>query len=139
MEFSWNLGILSRIWSGFESRQNHAVARNPGVSMSGQVLFHPSHICQFGESDQGLIVWPSNRQPLPHGSSGFSSIRLSEASIKSTTDVLNPNVHHRRRTTGKAFDMPSLPLALSSFYWDCIHCKSLNISYLRIKLTRMRL
>jgi hypothetical protein len=23
--------------------------------MSGQVLFHPSHICQIGESDQGLI------------------------------------------------------------------------------------
>ena len=22
--------------------------------MSGQVLFHPSHICQIGESDQGL-------------------------------------------------------------------------------------
>ena len=77
--------------------------------MSGQVLVHPSHICQVGESDQGLIVWPSNRQPLPHGSSGFSSIRLSEASIKSTTDVLNPDVHHRCRTTGKAFDMPSLP------------------------------
>ena len=26
--------------------------------MSGQVLIHPSHICQIGESDQGLIVWP---------------------------------------------------------------------------------
>ena len=34
--------------------------------MSGQVLFHPSHVCQIGESDQGLIVWPSNPQPLPH-------------------------------------------------------------------------
>ena len=48
--------ILSRIWSGFESRQNHAVARNPGVSMSGQVLFHPSHICQIGAADQGRFV-----------------------------------------------------------------------------------
>ena len=105
----WNLGILSRISSGFESQQNHAITRNPGGGMSGQALFHPSHICQIGESDQGLIVWPSNRQPLPHGSSGFSSIRLSEASVKSTTDVLNPDVHHRLRTTGKAFDMPSLP------------------------------
>ena len=41
--------------------------------MSGQALFHPSHICQIGESDQGLIVWPSNRQPLPHGSSDVIS------------------------------------------------------------------
>ena len=57
--------ILSRISSGFESRQNHA-ARNPGVGSVGQVLVHPSHICQIGESDQDPIVWPSNPQPLPH-------------------------------------------------------------------------
>jgi hypothetical protein len=25
--------------------------------MSGQVLFHPSHICQIGESDQGLSAY----------------------------------------------------------------------------------
>jgi hypothetical protein len=56
MEFSWNPGILSRISGGFESRPNHAVARNPGVGMSGQVLFHPSHICQIGESDQGRFL-----------------------------------------------------------------------------------
>lgn len=39
---------------------------NPGAGSVGQVLVHPSHICQIGESDQGLIVWPSNPQPLPH-------------------------------------------------------------------------
>jgi hypothetical protein len=48
--------ILSRIPAGFESRQNHAVARNLGVGMSGQVSVHPSHLCQIGESDQGLIA-----------------------------------------------------------------------------------
>ena len=53
MEFSWNLAILSRISSGFEPRQNHAAARNPGVGMSSKVLVHPSHICQIGASDQG--------------------------------------------------------------------------------------
>ena len=101
--------ILSRIPVGFESRQNHGITRNPGVGISSQKLIHPSYLCQIGAVDQGLIFWTSNRQPLPHGSSSFSSIRLSEASIKSTTDVLNPDVHHRRRRTGKAFDMPSLP------------------------------
>ena len=35
--------------------------------MSGQVLVHPPHICQIGESDQGLIIWPSNSLHLPHG------------------------------------------------------------------------
>ncbi len=34
--------------------------------MFGQVLFHPSYLCQIGAADQGLIVWPSNPQPLPH-------------------------------------------------------------------------
>jgi hypothetical protein len=33
------------------------------------VAIHPSHICQIGESDQGLIVWPSNPLCLPHGCS----------------------------------------------------------------------
>jgi hypothetical protein len=26
--------------------------------MSGQVLVHPSHICQIGESDQGVFYFP---------------------------------------------------------------------------------
>ena len=38
--------------------------------MSGQVLFHPSYLCQIGESDQGLIVWLSNSLRLPRGWSG---------------------------------------------------------------------
>ena len=45
--------ILSRIPAGFEPRQNHTVARNPGVGISIQVLVHPSHICQIGGADQG--------------------------------------------------------------------------------------
>ena len=49
----WNLGILSRITSGFEPRQNHAGAQNPGYGVIVVVLVHPSHICQIGESDQG--------------------------------------------------------------------------------------
>ena len=50
--------ILSRIPVGFEPRQNQAIARNPGVSVTGPVLVHPSHICQIGESDQGPIARP---------------------------------------------------------------------------------
>jgi hypothetical protein len=46
---------------------------NPGGGMSGQVFVHPSHICQIGESDQGLIEWiastaqtcmKSNKKPI---------------------------------------------------------------------------
>lgn len=33
--------------------------------MSDQVLFHPSHICQIGESDQGLIEWIAVEPRLP--------------------------------------------------------------------------
>jgi hypothetical protein len=58
--------ILSRIPAGFESRQNQAIARNPGVGMSGQVLVHPSHICQIGESDQGrfgFVTRPESHCP----------------------------------------------------------------------------
>jgi hypothetical protein len=57
--------ILSRIPAGFESRQNQAIARNPGVGMSGQVLVHPSHICQIGESDQGHFDGNATGIPLP--------------------------------------------------------------------------
>jgi hypothetical protein len=36
-----------------EPRQNQAIARNPGVGLTGQVLVHPSHLCQIGGLDQG--------------------------------------------------------------------------------------
>jgi hypothetical protein len=36
---------------------------NPGVGMSGQVLVHPSHICQIGESDQGLSLGRRSQEP----------------------------------------------------------------------------
>jgi len=29
---------------------------NPGVGISSQILVHPSHVCQIGGSDQGLIA-----------------------------------------------------------------------------------
>ena len=40
---------------GRKRRQSPRRRRNTGVGMSDQVLFHPSHICQIGESDQGLM------------------------------------------------------------------------------------
>ncbi len=37
---------------------------NPAVGMSGKVLVHPSHICQIGESNQGLFRWTLNHPPV---------------------------------------------------------------------------
>ena len=81
--------ILSRIPFGFESRQNHAVARNPGVGMSGQVLFHPSHICQISKSDQCYFEsfvgkygrgWVGALDVLSESLDGFLEIRESAVS-----------------------------------------------------------
>ena len=83
MEFSWNLAILSRISSGFEPRQNHAAARNPGVGMSSKVLVHPSHICQIGAADQGRFGLLSQR----HGRGGVGALDALTESLDGFLDI----------------------------------------------------
>ncbi len=41
---------------GFEPRQNRPLPGIRELALASQVLVHPSHICQIGESDQGLSV-----------------------------------------------------------------------------------
>lgn len=105
--FVWNpCGIPGAFCRGFPENlnpdQSEPFPENPGVGMAGLVLFHPSHICQIGATDQGhfraikvsgapvvsqpRLVSSSNRHPL-------TTARLLNRKVSPANPILDLQSH----------------------------------------------
>jgi hypothetical protein len=61
--------ISDSVADGDDATNQSRNAGNPAAGVAGQVLIHPSYLCQIGASDQGLITSKMN-SPEPHYSQG---------------------------------------------------------------------